>query len=513
MQTAHFVIVGGGTAGWLTAFILQDSARRRKLDVRISVVESSKIPTVGVGEASTAALRVFFQHFGIDEFAFFRETGATFKLGIRHNGWRRKDYTYYGPIDDPHQVVAPPPGAFSDYLNIYCIAAGRKVQDMHLFGPLLERRKAPYAKKADGSLIALGPFHHAFHFDQALLGKFLKRKSKGVAIVDAIVAGVERDGEGGDIRALQLDTGERLQADFFIDATGFRKRIIVEELKAPWVSYARELPVNRALPFWLDVAEGEEINNYTHAWAQEAGWMWQIPTQTRYGCGYVYSDEFRTPEEAKLEVERVLGREIEVRSDIRFQIGRLEKAWIGNCLAVGLSSSFLEPLESTSIHGTIVQMMLFGGRFMNAPARMTDADRADYNARVGREVDDFRTFVNMHYMTERDDTPFWREVRAHRLHPETRARLEFWRTEMPKREHFDDFLDGLPHIETQLYYPVLDGLGLLDPAVAKAEMARQPELRAFARRTVDSLVKEYKQAATQALGHAEFLAYVRDNKG
>ena len=510
---SHFVIVGGGTAGWLTAFIIKDSARRAGLDLTLSVVESSKIPTVGVGEASTAALRVFFQYFGIDEFAFFRETGATFKLGIRHNGWRRRGHTYYGPIDDPHQVVAPPPGAMSDYLNIYCVAAGRKVQDMHLFGPLLERRKAPYARKPDGSLIPLGPFHYAYHFDQALLGQFLKRRAKGVAIVDAVVAGVERHPESGDIAALLLDDGTRLAADFFIDATGFRKRIIVQELQAPWISYQKELPVNRALPFWLDIGEDEEINNYTHAWAQEAGWIWQIPTQTRYGCGYVYSDEFRTPEEAKREVEQLLGREIEVRSDIRFQIGRLETPWLHNCLAVGLSSSFLEPLESTSIHGTIVQMMLFGSRFLKRPSAMTARDRAEYNARVGRQVDDFRTFDNMHYMTERDDTPFWREVRAHRLHSETRARLEHWRREMPKREHFVDFLDGLPHVETQLYYPVLDGLGLLDPAVAKAEMAAVPEVRAFARKTVDGLVREYKRAATQALGHAAFLRAIHDGAG
>ena len=130
-------------------------------------------------------------------------------------------------------------------------------------------------------------------------------------------------------------------------------------------------------------------------------------------------------------------------------------------------------------------MMLFGSRFLKRPAEMTAADRADYNARVGRQVDDFRTFVNMHYMTERDDTPFWREVKAHRLHPETRERLAFWRKEMPKREHFVDFLDGLPHIETQLYYPVLDGLGILDPAVAKAgdgAGAVGPRLRAEDRR-------------------------------
>jgi len=217
-----------------------------------------------------------------------------------------------------------------------------------------------------------------------------------------------------------------------------------------------------------------------------------------------------TPEDAKREVETVLGREIEVRSDIRFSIGRLEKPWIGNCLAVGLSSSFLEPLESTSIHGTIVQMMLFAGAYMKEPGKITATERDDYNRRVGRQVDDFRTFVNTHYVTERDDTPFWREVRANRIHPETRQRLAHWREKMPRHEDFPDFLGGLPHIQTQLHYPVLDGLGLLDPAVAKAEMAAQPELRAFARKTVDSLTKEYKQAATKALGHAEFLAKVRD---
>jgi len=506
----HFVIVGGGTAGWLTAFIIQDSARRAKHDIRISVVEPSKIPTVGVGEATTAAFRVLIKHFGIDEFEFFRKTEATFKLGIRHQDWRRKGYTYYGPIDDPHQVIAPPSGAPSDYLNVYAVGAGIPVQDLHLFGPLLQRKKAPYAQKADGSLIPLGPFHHAYHFDQALVGKFLKSKSQGVDIVDAIVNGVERHRENGDISALVLEDGQKLAGDFFIDATGFRKQIIVKELKAPWVSYAKELPVNRALPFWLDNKPGEEINNYTLAWAQEAGWMWQIPTQTRYGCGYVYSDEFKSPEEAKLEVEKVLGHEIEVRGDIKFQIGRLENAWIGNCIAVGLSSSFLEPLESTSIHGTIVQMMLFAGKYLKHPSQITEADRADYNRRVGRQVDDFRTFVNTHYATERDDTPFWREVRANRLHPETRQRLEHWRHQMPRRKDFPDYLAGLPHIETQLHYPVLDGLGLLAPSVARAEMARDPKLRSFAKKTADSLVKEYKQAATKALGHAEFLKIVRD---
>ena len=510
MDKPHYVIVGGGTAGWITAFIVQDSLRRLKIDAKVTVVEPSRIPTVGVGEATTAAFNVFLKSFGIDEFEFFRKTGATFKLGIRHEDWRRKGFTYYGPIDDPHQVVAAPPGAPSDYLNVYGIAAGRPLQDMHMFGPLLMQWKAPYAKKPDGSLIRLGPFLHAYHFDQALVGRFLASKSSGVDIADGVVSGVERDPQTGNVTSLVLDTGERIDGDFFFDCSGFHKRLIVKEFNAAWISYAHELPVNRALPFWLPINEGDEIPNYTRAWAQEAGWMWQIPTQGRFGCGYVYSDEFLTPEGAKLEVERVLGREIEVRSDIRFQIGRLETPWINNVIAVGLSSSFLEPLESTSIHGTIVQMMLFARRFLKRPKVMTDDDRTDYNKRVGRQVDDFRTFVNTHYMTDRDDTPFWREVRANRIHPETRERLARWQRQMPRMTDFPDDLDGLPHIQTQLHYPVLEGLGLLRQDVARAEMAADPKLRQFARETYESLVNEYRAAAGQALGHAEFLRTVRE---
>lgn len=506
---AHIVIVGGGTAGWLTALICQEQARRAKLDLRLSVLESSKIPTIGVGEGTTAVFRALFERFGFDELEFLRETEATIKFGIRHKDWRRLGVTYDGPIDDPHQVIAPPPNAPSEYLNAYAVAAGRPVSQMHLFDQLLKRQKSPYARKADGSLIAVGPFHYAYHFDQSLVGRYLRRKASGIEMIDGTLSGTEKDPESGDIRALILDDGTTVPGDFFIDATGFRKRLIVQEMGGKWVSYGKELPVNRAMPFWLTIEEGDEIAPYTLAWAREAGWLWSIPTQKRYGCGYVYCDAFRTPEEARAEIETALGHAIEPRSDIRFDIGRLERPWIGNCLAVGLSSSFLEPLEATSIHGTIVQMMMFAGQYLRPPGEMTPAHRDDYNRRVGRQIDDFRTFINTHYVTEREDTPFWQYVRRECVHDETRARLARWRTQMPRHEHFSHFLGGLPHVEAQLHYPVLDGLGLLDRSVARAEMARLPAVRAFARKTVESLVKEYKQAATKALGHAEFLELVR----
>ena len=141
----------------------------------------------------------------------------------------------------------------------------------------------------------MGPFHYAYHFDQALVGRYLRKKSSGIAQVDGTVAGIERDPASGHITALKLEEGGRVTGDFFIDATGFRKRLIGQEMGGRWHSYRAELPVNRAMPFWIDIAEGEEIAPYTLAWAREAGWLWSIPTQKRYGCGYVYSDAFKTP--------------------------------------------------------------------------------------------------------------------------------------------------------------------------------------------------------------------------
>ena len=188
-------------------------------------------------------------------------------------------------------------------------------------------------------------------------------------MLDAQVVGARRDAETGNITGLVLDEGAEIEGDFFIDCTGFRKRLIAGEMGAKWISYAKELPVNRAMPFWVDLKEGEEIAPYTLAWAQKAGWLWSIPTQQRYGMGYVYSDNFLDPEGAQREIEAALGHPIQPRNDIRFEIGRLDHSWIGNCLALGLSSSFLEPLEATSIHGTIVQMMIFSQFHLKNPAQ------------------------------------------------------------------------------------------------------------------------------------------------
>jgi glycine/D-amino acid oxidase-like deaminating enzyme len=508
MQTVKkVVVVGGGTAGWLAALILSDAAKRAKLPIDVSVVESPVIPSIGVGEGTTAVFKSMLDYFGFDEFDFLRETRGTIKYGIRHRDWAELGHTYDGPIDDPHALVeGMEPG--SEILNIYAVAAGRRLADIHLFGHLMRGAKAPYAMDEDGKLTAVGPFQYAYHIDNASVGQYLRKKAKGIEQVSGTVCGSSKDPETGNITSLNFEEGGGIEGDFFVDCTGFRRRLIAQEMGDSWVSYNTELPVNRAMPFWIDHKEGEEIAPVTLAWAQKYGWMWQIPTADRLGRGYVYSDAFISPDEAQAEIEAILGHPIEPRADLKFDVGRSAHPWIGNCLAVGLSQSFLEPLEATSIHGTLVQMMLFTQDYMKDVLQGQQGAHDTYNDRLARQLDDFRNFINIHYFTRRDDSEFWTNVRTTNFHAESQERLDHWKREMPKGAHFTDGLSGLPHIEAQLYYPVLDGLGLLDQSVARQEMDAQGKTRQMVKSFLDGTERRYRAGAAQAMGHREFLEYL-----
>ncbi|SHI96801.1 tryptophan halogenase family protein [Wenxinia saemankumensis] len=483
----RLVIVGGGTAGWLAALLLKEGRD-------VTVIESSRLGTIGVGEGTTALFRQTLKHLGLDERDFLRQTGATIKYGIRHQDWRRVGHSYDGPIDDPRAVTDPA-------LDHYAVAAGKPVAEAHLFSHLMSKGRAPVAR-AGGREVPAGPFHHAYHFDQAKAGAWLRRQAAGVCVVDDIVCGLDRDGETGDIRAVLLEGGDRVEGDVFLDCTGFR-RALIGPLGARWIDYAASLPANRAMPFWLDLKEGEEIAPLTLARALGAGWMWRIPTQDRYGCGYVYSDAHTGPDAAKAEVEAALGHAIEPRNDIRIDAGRLDTPWRHNCIAIGLSSSFLEPLEATSIHGTLVQLLWL--RDWLGAANVDPAARDRYNSAAARQVDEYRDFIRLHYVTERRDTPFWRDVAA--SHPAAVTdRLAAWGGRLPEARDFTPLPLGLPHVEEVLHRPVLDGLGLLSRDVAKRQMATDPARRARLRQSHDRITREYRRAAAECLPHRAWLA-------
>ena len=387
----RFVVVGGGTAGWLTALILQASFRpsRHARSRSRSWSRPSSRPSASARARPPSSARCCASS-ASTSCEFLRETAATIKFGIRHKDWRRVGYTYDGPIDDPHLVVDGPgyDGRFP-WLDVFSVAAGRPVAEKHLFQHLIDGERSPFARKPDGALIPAGPYHHAYHFDQALVGAWLRRKSRGIAVIDAQVTGADRDPLSGDVTALRLDEGDPVPGDVFFDCTGFRRALIAREMGATWQSFSDRMPVNRAMPFWLDIAPGAELPPYTLAWARDAGWMWSIPTQGRIGCGYVYSDRFLDPEGAKAEIERALGHPIEPRNDIRFDPGRLDRVAIGNVIALGLSSAFLEPLEATSIHGTVVQLlmlapMLRDGRLSRGRPRRLQRHRRPPGRRLPR---------------------------------------------------------------------------------------------------------------------------------
>lgn len=502
-KPVELVVVGGGTAGWLSALILQAEAKRQDVALKITLIESSKVPTIGVGEGTTSIFGGVLQALGIDEAEFLANTDATIKYGIRHRDWRRLGHYYDGPIDDAYALTDRIPETGS-WIDTFCVAAGRSVTEPHVFASLMEGGKAPVAD-IGGRRVPVSQFHHAYHFDQAKVGAYLRTKAQDIRMIDALVDTADRCAESGDIRSLKLDTGETLEGDFFIDCTGFRRALISGIMGVEWIGYGDTLPVNRAMPFWLDLKDGEELPAFTHAWAQKAGWMWQIPTSGRIGCGYVYSDRHISPDQAKAEIEGVLGHAIEPRNDIIINAGRLEQVWTGNVLALGLASSFLEPLEATSIHGTTVALLLFAQRHLPDLTVATPAARDKYNAAIAGQVDDFRDFINLHYVSERDDSPFWRDVASLYIQPSTREKLAKWKKKMPGAEDFKNDLGGLPHVEELLHYPVLDGLGLLNRDVAKAAMAANPKLRAFARDTVDHMGKQAREVALKALSHRAWL--------
>ena len=406
------VIAGGGTAGWVVAAALGKTLGTL-LD--ITLVESDEIGTIGVGESTIPTVRSFHALLGIDEREFMRETKSSFKLGISFEDWARIGDRYFhafGTIGrstwmgDFHQFwLQAQDQGFGGDISDYCFelqaALGRK------FG------------KPDDP--AQSTINYAYHLDASAYARFLRGigEANGVRRVEGKIQQVVQDPESGDIAALRLESGEEIAGDLFIDCTGFRGMLIEQTLKTGYDDWSDWLPTNSALAVQTSAA-GPAVP-YTRAMAHDAGWQWRIPLQHRVGNGLVYCSDFLSDDEAHARLLAGLEGEtlIEPRL-IRFVTGRRRKTWAKNCVAFGLSSGFVEPLESTSIHlfmigvTRLIQMFPFGG--------IGDALRDRYNDLARSELERVRDFIVLHYKaTERDDSPFWRRCRDMEV-PETLAR-------------------------------------------------------------------------------------------
>ena len=425
----EIVIVGGGTAGWMSATYL---ATLLKGHVGITLVESDQIGTVGVGEASIASIRYFFDFIGLSESEWMPECDATYKLAIKYKGWGPSGRHFYHPFEMGRGV-----GGVD--LAEWWLSTTKKTQlpyDYSCFVTpyVCDRRRSP--KCADGSgCDDHGLDNYAYHFDAGLLAKLLKRYGiqRGVRHVVGEVSDVHI-GEGGDIGYIQTEQGHTLSADLFIDCTGFRGLLINETLGEPFVSYSSALLCDRAVATRVSPDESDvEINPYTTATTLRSGWVWDIPLYSRIGTGYVYSSHFVASDEAEREfVEHLAKGSIQTEPfHIEMRVGRNRNSWVKNCIAIGLSSGFVEPLESSGIF--FVQFALEELVRHFPDKRFTLPVMKSYNRAIAECFDSVRDFLILHYcLASRADTDFWKAARYELQIPEDlQESLSMWRCQLP----------------------------------------------------------------------------------
>lgn len=394
------VVVGGGTAGWLAALMI---SKKFKYQHTVEVIESTKIGIIGAGEGSTGKLTEIIQgtnfDYGCNQQDFAKNCDVTTKLGINFVGWRDDPtYNYIAPIDGTATATQHVDSAF-----VYALSSlGEKRHIATELGYRIETNKTDLHIN-NGNL--------AYHFDAHKVGQYFKKVcGPAVKHIDAEVQEVKLN-ENGFIASLSLSNGNEVRGDFFIDATGFNRKLVSALNANNWISYKENLPVNSAMPFIVRYKDDEIISPVTTARAQANGWMWDIPTLQRRGCGYVFCDDFVTADQAHAELEQNLGFKVDPIRVIKFDTGRLQNLWVKNCLAIGLSAAFAEPLEATSIHTTIVQLQNFIEELgFNLNDTCTTKKITHYNTENGRMYDLLKDFLVMHYQGGRKDSEFWKYI-------------------------------------------------------------------------------------------------------
>jgi tryptophan halogenase len=409
------VIAGGGTAGWMVAAAL---SRTLGKNLDIALVESDEIGTVGVGEATIPTLVTFHRLLDINEQEFMAATQATFKLGIRFENWRRVGHDYvhsFGTTGKDHWTAG--------FQHFWLKGRERKLAGD--YGDYcLELRAALENRFAH---LPRDGMNYAFHMDAGLYAKFLRRFSEGYGVrrIEGKIVEVLADRERERIRALRLDSGASIEGDLFVDCTGFRGLLIAQTLGAEWEDWSQWLHCDSAIA--LQTASVGEPVPYTRSIAREAGWQWRIPLQHRVGNGIVFGSRFIDDDRARQTLlDNVQGKALTEPRVIRFRPGQRRDTWRGNCIAIGLASGFLEPIESTSIHliqrGVIRLLQMFPSAGISTP------DVAEYNLQTRNEIEHIRDFIILHYhVTERSDTPFWRTCREMDIPDSLRHRIELFR--------------------------------------------------------------------------------------
>jgi len=416
------LIVGGGTAGWMAAAALNRSLGPH---CKVTLVESDDIGIVGVGEATVPPIRDFNALIGLDEAEFMRETRATLKLGIEFVDWGAKGVTYLHPFG----TFGPGPTLSEFQQSFFALRAkGRIADDLDAYSLCAQACKAGKAgARSPDPRSPLNALFTAYHFDAGLYARYLRRvcEGRGVNRVEGEIVDVTQRSDDGFIDRVRLKDGRELAADLFIDCTGFRALLIEGTLATGFEDWSHWLPMNRA---WAVPCERvAPTTPFTRSTARDAGWQWRIALQHRTGNGHVYCSDFMDDERARqILLDNLDGAALAEPRPLRFITGRRKAFWSKNVVALGLSSGFIEPLESTSIH--MIQSGIYRLLQHFPDSRFSPVNIENYNRRLGAEVALIRDFVILHYhATLRDDTPFWRHVAAMPIPDSLSQRVEAFR--------------------------------------------------------------------------------------
>jgi len=493
-KVQHVVIVGGGTAGWMTAAALAH-AFRGSPGRRITLIESTEIGTVGVGEATLPTIRAFNASLGIDEVDFIRRTQATFKLGIEFVDWHRQGERFFHPFAPYGMKVQ---GASFHHAWLRLRETGDETSLAEYSLPSAMAAGQRFAQPAVKPSVPFANFAYAYHFDATLYARYLREYAlaiPGVRRSDARVIDVRLRPDDGFIDGLLLDNGEYVSGDLFVDASGFRGILIEQALVTGYEDWTHWLPCDRAvaMPSALIAAPAP----FTRAIAREAGWQWRIPLQHREGNGYVYCSRYLDDDGAVDALRGALaGTALAEPNFLRFTTGRRRKFWNRNCVAIGLASGFIEPLESTSIaliQSAIAKLLAF------FPERGFSCIETDEANRVMREeYERIRDFIILHYKANaRDDSALWRDCRAMPIPDTLERKMDLFRS----RGHVVAFAEE--SFEEASWVTMYAGFGLL-PSQHDARVDRM-DIQVLARELA-SIRAAIRQAAETAPTHAEFIA-------
>jgi len=495
-QTNNFVrriaIVGGGTAGWMMAAALSKTLSRHPCEVVL--IESPDIPTVGVGEATIPPIQLFNRLLQIDEHEFLRETRGTYKLGIEFVDWFKQGQTYFHPFGrygaDIHNVP------FHQYWRkLHQLGEGGSLGEYSL--PTVAAYRGTFSPPDDNPRSVLSKMAYAYHLDAGLYADYLRRyaEARGVQRLTRRVQGATVRPDDGFIESVEFDDNSRLEADFFIDCSGFRGLLIEETLHTGYEDWRHWLPCDRAVAVPCEAPEAPRP--YTRSTAREAGWQWRIPLQHRLGNGYVYCSDYLTDDAAESTLLANLeGAPLADPKRLRFTTGRRKQAWNKNCLAVGLSAGFMEPLESTSIH--MIQTAIARLMTLFPDNAFDPVDIAEYNRLSDIEYERIRDFLILHYKaTARDDSELWRYTRDMAIPDSLQHKLDLYQSRARVFRYDEELFADTSWIA------VFEGQGVVprryDPLVDTYDLE---QLRAVAARMRQTIIS----GADSLPRHEEYLA-------